>query len=113
MLKGVSKEEIQGWIVPEEDVADLLIQNDLIDGYRYKLGVENKYVENKLNSGQFKYSEIILDKRLGLGLSVEKMAQALNLSVNEYATLEFCDVNTPIENYESALIRIKEVESLK
>ena len=71
--------------------------------YEYSLGIENESVKGKLNSEQFRLSEIIMDKRFELDLSIDEMAEIIKETLEEYLNLEYGEVNIPIEKFRKAI----------
>lgn len=71
--------------------------------YGYILGIENESVKEKLNSEQFRLSEIIMDKRFELDLSIDEMAEIIKETPEEYLNLEYGEVNISIEKFRKAI----------
>lgn len=78
--------------------------------YSYVLGTQNKKVAAKMQSEQFKLSEVLLDKRFELGLNVKELSEIVGLSLQEYVDLEYGEPTIDIENYLNAIKNIEMYE---
>lgn len=78
--------------------------------YNYILGTHNSDVQKKMQTEQFALSEILLDKRFGLSLDFEKIAEIAGFSPQEYIDLEYGEPTIPIESYRQAIEKIDEYE---
>lgn len=78
--------------------------------YNYVLGTHNKKVAAKMQSEQFKLSEVLLDKRFELGLNVNEISEIVGLTPQEYVDLEYGEPTIDIENYLNAIKNIEMYE---
>lgn len=63
----------------------------------------NPEINEKLESKQFKYSEQIMDMRIKLELTPNKIAKYLNITPEQYIDYEYCELNIPIKKYKEML----------
>ncbi len=75
--------------------------------YNYVLGTQNKKVAAKMQSEQFKISEVLLDKRFELGLNVKELSEIVGITPKEYVDLEYGEPTIDIENYLKAIKSIE------
>ncbi len=78
--------------------------------YNYVLGTQNKKVAAKMQSEQFKISEVLLDKRFELGLNVKELSEIVGITPKEYVDLEYGEPTIDIENYLKAIKSIEMYE---
>ena len=66
----------------------------------------NTKINEKLESEAFKYSEQIMDMRIRLTLTPNKIAQYLNITPEQYIDYEYCELNIPVEKYKEMLTNL-------
>lgn len=69
----------------------------------YDLFKSNPEINEKLESEQFKYSEQIMDMRIILALTPNKIAQYLNITPEQYIDYEYCELYIPVKKYKEML----------
>lgn len=62
----------------------------------YDLFKSNPEINEKLESEQFKYSEQIMDMRILLALTPNKIAKYLNITPEQYIDYEYCELYIPV-----------------
>lgn len=72
----------------------------------YDLFKSNPEINEKLESEVFKYSEQIMEMRILLALTPNKIAQYLNITPEQYIDYEYCELNIPVEKYKEMLTNL-------
>lgn len=66
----------------------------------------NPEINEKLESEAFKYSEQIMDMRIKLALTPNKIAQYLNITPEQYIDYEYCELYLTIDEYKKMLTNL-------
>lgn len=66
----------------------------------------NPEINEKLENEQFKYSKQIIDMRIKLELTPNKIAKYLNITPEQYIDYEYCELNIPVKKYKEMLTNI-------
>lgn len=66
----------------------------------------NPEINEKLESEAFKYSEQIMDMRIMLELTPNKIAKYLNITPEQYIDYEYCELNIPVTKYKEMLTNL-------
>ena len=74
---------------------------------KYFFSSDNKYLQDKMKTEEFKYSEKLLDLRYELGLNFKEVADILNLKVDEYIDYEYGESNISKEDYIKAIEKLE------
>lgn len=72
----------------------------------YDLFKSNPEINEKLESEQFKYSEQIMDMRILLALTPNKIAKYLNITPEQYIDYEYCELYIPVTKYKEMLTNL-------
>lgn len=79
----------------------------------YNYNFDYPMIKEKIDSPQFAYSEILLDKRMDLGYGYEKMAEISDTSLKTFIKMENSDTNISVDDYIDAILNIEIFESLR
>lgn len=60
-------------------------------------------IKEKLESEQYRLSQILLSHRMKLHLDQQEMASYLGIQLESYLKLEYADLSIPVETYKKAL----------
>lgn len=66
----------------------------------------NPEINEKLESEVFKYSEQIMEMRIILKLTPNKIAQYLNITPEQYIDYEYCELYIPVNKYKEMLTNL-------
>ena len=76
--------------------------------FDYTFGLDSPELKRIISTEQFKLSEELMDLRFELSFSEQEMAQIIDISLQEYLQMEFAMEDIPIENYRTALEKVRE-----
>ena len=60
-------------------------------------------LKEKMESEQYRLSEILLSHRMKLNIDQQDMANRMGIQLESYLKLEYADVSIPVETYQLAL----------
>lgn len=75
----------------------------------YDIFRSSKRLNEIIESEQFPYSEEILSLRGRIDLPFLEIAKRLDISAEEYIEYEYCNLEIPVEKYQSVIEKLKEI----
>lgn len=75
----------------------------------YEIFRSNEELNRKIESEQFSYSEEILSLRGKIDLPFLEIVRRLDISAKEYIEYEYCNLEIPVEKYQSVIEKLKEI----
>ena len=69
----------------------------------YEIFIDNPKIKGIIDNEQFPYSEKIMELRIKLELSPDKIANFLGITAEQYIDYEYCDLSIPALKYKEVL----------